>query len=195
MAYLEKARPRVLFLSFNDTDSWAHEGRYDRLLDAYAMSDRWLEELWTWLQAQPDYRGRTHLLITTDHGRGHDGDGWRHHGEKYPDAERVWMAFVSPKMAQRGEWRGGPAVKTSQIAATLASWSASTGTRITRAGKPMPLSAAPHSGPCLLGGVQCAASMDFEDPQAGARRPRGARCALRRAADAAAIRLRFRINE
>ena len=122
MAYLEKARPRVLFLSFNDTDSWAHEGRYDRLLDAYAMSDRWLEELWTWLQAQPDYRGRTHLLITTDHGRGHDADGWRHHGEKYPDAERVWMAFVSPKMAQRGEWRGGPAVTTNQIAATLASW-------------------------------------------------------------------------
>ena len=121
-AYLEKARPRVLFLSFNDTDSWAHEGRYDRVLDAYAMSDRWLEELWTWLQAQPDYRGRTHLLITTDHGRGHDADGWRHHGEKYPDAERVWMAFVTPKMVQRGEWRGGPAVSTSQIAATLASW-------------------------------------------------------------------------
>ena len=33
---LEQARPRVLYLSFNDTDSWAHEGRYDRLLDAYA---------------------------------------------------------------------------------------------------------------------------------------------------------------
>ena len=85
-------------------------------------SDRWLEQLWTWLQAQPDYRGRTHVLITTDHGRGHDADGWRHHGEKYPDAERVWMAFVSPKMAQRGEWRGGPPLSTNQIAATLASW-------------------------------------------------------------------------
>jgi hypothetical protein len=122
MGYLEKARPRVLFLSFNDTDSWAHEGRYDRVLDAYATSDRWLEELWNWLQAQPDYRGRTHLLITTDHGRGHDAEGWRHHGEKDPAAERVWMAFVSPRMSQRGEWRGGPAVSTNQIAATLASW-------------------------------------------------------------------------
>ena len=49
-AYLEQARPRVLFLSFNDTDSWAHEGRYDRVLDAYAASDRWLEQLWRWLQ-------------------------------------------------------------------------------------------------------------------------------------------------
>jgi hypothetical protein len=122
MGYLQHARPRVLFLSFNDTDSWAHEGRYDRTLDAYARSDRQLEQLWTWLQSQPDYRGRTHLLITTDHGRGHDADGWRHHGEKYPDAERVWIAFVSPAMAQRGEWRGGAPLSTNQIAATLASW-------------------------------------------------------------------------
>ena len=122
MAYLEKERPRVLYLSFNDTDSWAHEGRYDRLLDAYVASDRWLEQLWTWLQAQPDYRGRTHLLITTDHGRGHTGDGWRSHGEKYLEADRVWIAFASPKMAQRGEWKGGPPLSTNQIAATLASW-------------------------------------------------------------------------
>lgn len=121
-AYLEQQRPRVLYLSFNDTDSWAHEGRYDRLLDAYAATDRWLEQLWTWLQAQPDYAGRTHILITTDHGRGHLADGWRHHGEKYPEAERTWMAFVTPKMAQRGEWRGGPALSTNQIAATVASW-------------------------------------------------------------------------
>lgn len=122
MAYLQHARPRVLYLAFNDTDSWAHEGRYDRTLEAYARSDRQLERLWTWLQAQPDYRGRTHLLLTTDHGRGGAPDGWRHHGEKYPVADRVWMAFVSPKMARRGEWRGGPALSTNQIAATLASW-------------------------------------------------------------------------
>ena len=122
MAHLAKARPRVLYLAFNDTDSWAHEGRYDRLLDAYTQSDRWLEQLWTWLQSQPDYRGRTHLLITTDHGRGSTGDGWRHHGEKYPEADRVWMAFVTPKMAQRGEWRGGAPVSTNQVAATIASW-------------------------------------------------------------------------
>ena len=31
------------------------------------------------------------------------------------------MAFVSPKTAKRGEWRGAPPVSTSQVAATLAS--------------------------------------------------------------------------
>ena len=32
------------------------------------------------------------------------------------------MAFVSPKMAQRGEWKNAPPISTSQAAATLASW-------------------------------------------------------------------------
>ncbi|MEO5822935.1 MAG: alkaline phosphatase family protein, partial [Vicinamibacteraceae bacterium] len=96
MAYLESARPRILYVALDETDDWAHDGRYDRLLDAYSRTDRWLERLWTWLQAQPDYRGRTHLLITTDHGRGHTPEGWRHHGEKYPEAQGVWMAFVTP---------------------------------------------------------------------------------------------------
>lgn len=122
MRYLEQARPRVLFLSFNDTDSWAHEGRYDRLLDAYVRSDGYLKELWTWLQSQPDYRGRTHILITTDHGRGDTPADWRHHGDKYPGAEHTWIALVSPKLSQRGEWKGGDPLSTSQVAATIASW-------------------------------------------------------------------------
>ena len=122
MAYLETARPRVLYIAFDETDDWAHDGRYDKVLDTYVRTDGYLRELWTWLQAQPDYRGRTHLLITTDHGRGATAADWRHHGDKSPGAEHVWMAFVTPKMAQRGEWRDAPPVSTSQIAATLASW-------------------------------------------------------------------------
>jgi len=122
MGYLDKARPRVLYIAFDETDDWSHDGRYDRLLAAYERIDGYLRELWTWLQAQPEYRGRTHLLITTDHGRGATAADWRHHGDKYPGAEFTWMAFVSPKMTQRGEWRNAPPISTSQAAATLASW-------------------------------------------------------------------------
>ena len=122
MQHLASARPRVLYLAFDETDDWAHDGRYDRLLDAYARTDGYLRTLWTWLQNEPDYRGRTHLLITTDHGRGRTPQDWRSHGAKVEGAEDVWMAFVSPRMARRGAWRGGPELTTSQAAATLASW-------------------------------------------------------------------------
>ena len=60
----------MLYIAFDETDDWAHDGRYDPVLDAYARIDDYLRELWTWLQSQPDYKGRTHLLVTTDHGRG-----------------------------------------------------------------------------------------------------------------------------
>jgi hypothetical protein len=122
MRHFASARPRVVYLAFDETDDWAHDGRYDRLLDAYARTDRYLEQLWTWLQAQPDYRGRTHLLITTDHGRGHTAADWRDHGAKIAGADQVWMAFASPQMKQRGEWRGHAPITTSQIAATVARW-------------------------------------------------------------------------
>lgn len=122
MAHFEAARPRVVYLAFDETDDWAHDGRYDRLLDAYARTDRYLEELWTWLQNQPDYRGRTHLLLTTDHGRGRTESDWRDHGAKVAGADAVWIAFVSPRMTARGEWRNHPPLTTSQIAATLAGW-------------------------------------------------------------------------
>lgn len=121
-AYLETVRPRVVYVAFDETDDWAHDGRYDRVLDAYARTDRYLEQLWSWIQGQDDYRGRTHLLITTDHGRGRTTADWRDHGAKIPGAEDVWIAFASPRMPQRGEWRGGAALSTNQIAATVAGW-------------------------------------------------------------------------
>jgi len=123
MAHLDTFRPQVLYLALGETDDWAHDGRYDLVLDAFARTDDILRTLWTWLQSQPEYRGRTSILITTDHGRGRGADGWRHHGEKHAGSDETWMAFVSPHMSARGEWRADAApVETRQVAATLLRW-------------------------------------------------------------------------
>ena len=122
LAHLAVHKSRVLYLALGETDDWAHDGRYDRVLDAFARSDDILKEVWTWLQAQPEYRGRTSLLITTDHGRGRGAEGWRHHGEKYAGSGETWMAFISPRMTARGEWRDHPVVEARQVAATLLQW-------------------------------------------------------------------------
>lgn len=122
MTHLATHRPRVLYLALGETDDWAHDGRYDRVLEAYARSDAYLARLWSWLEAQPDYIGRTHILITTDHGRGRTAKDWRNHGAQIQGADDVWMAFASPAMTRRGEWRAHSPLSTSQIAATLASW-------------------------------------------------------------------------
>jgi hypothetical protein len=122
MDHLARHRPRVLYLALGETDDWAHDGRYDRVLETYGRTDRFIKELWEWLQAQPDYRDRTSLLITTDHGRGRTPSDWRDHGEKVKQAGETWMAFVSPNWSRRGEWRGHAPITASQAAATLIAW-------------------------------------------------------------------------
>lgn len=122
MDHVTRERPRMLYLALGETDDWAHDGRYDRVLETYARTDAYLRELWTWLQSDPEYRGRTHLVISTDHGRGHTPADWRSHGAKVDGAQDVWIAIASPSFAKRGEWRDHPALHTSQIAATLAGW-------------------------------------------------------------------------
>lgn len=122
MDHLRRERPRVVYLAFGETDDWAHDGRYDRVLETYERTDSYLKDLWTWIQADPEYRDRTHILITTDHGRGRTVADWRNHGAKVEGAQHVWMAFVSPAMKARGEWRDHPPLATNQIAATLAGW-------------------------------------------------------------------------
>jgi hypothetical protein len=122
MSHLAQARPVALYLALGETDDWAHDGRYDRVLEAFERSDAYLAELWKWVQADPEYRGRTHLLITTDHGRGRTIQDWRNHGAKVEGAQDVWIALVSPAMKPRGEWRGHAPLRTNQVAATLAAW-------------------------------------------------------------------------
>ncbi len=72
--------------------------------------------------SQPEYRGRTHLLITTDHGRGRTIKDWKDHGKDVVGASETWMAFVSPSMSRHGEWSTHPPILNAQAAATLIQW-------------------------------------------------------------------------
>ncbi|PYR03304.1 MAG: hypothetical protein DMF97_02305 [Acidobacteria bacterium] len=120
MAHLKRFKPRVLYLAFNETDDWAHDGRYDRVLDALHATDGYLRELWTVLQQDAAYRDRTTVVITADHARGNTTADWRDHGSKIAGAEQIWMAFAGPDWPRRGEWRDSATIYQNQVAATLA---------------------------------------------------------------------------
>jgi arylsulfatase A-like enzyme len=75
--------------------------------------------LWTWLQSQDEYRDKTTILITTDHGRGNTPADWGTHGAKIEGAQYTWLAAIGPDFPKRGEWRDTPAVHPNQIAATM----------------------------------------------------------------------------
>lgn len=120
MRYLEAQRPRVLFIGYGETDEWAHAGRYDRYLRAARRVDGFLAELWSAVQQHPEYRDRTTLIVTTDHGRGRTVQDWSRHGRDVVGAEEMWLAIVGPDTPPLGERRNAAPVMQAQIAATLA---------------------------------------------------------------------------
>jgi hypothetical protein len=120
LAHLQTARPRVLYLAFDETDDWAHLKRYDLVLDALHRSDAQLEQLWTWLQSDPQYRGTTTLVLTVDHGRGRTAADWTDHGAKVDGAQETWLGCFGPTVRARGEMTAGEPLYLKQVAGTVA---------------------------------------------------------------------------
>lgn len=116
---LDARKPRVLWLTFGETDEWAHSGDYARYLDATRRTDAFLARLWQALQARPEYRDRTTLLVSTDHGRG-NGPRWTDHGKDVDGAEQIWIAALGPDTHASGERADVGELTQGQIAATLA---------------------------------------------------------------------------
>jgi hypothetical protein len=120
MDYLQRVHPRILYIAFDETDDWAHDGRYDLVLQALHRSDGYLKELWEALQADPQYRDKTTVIVTTDHGRGRTARDWRKHGKDVAGADEIWVAVISPDSPRRGVWRDRAPLFQNQIAATIA---------------------------------------------------------------------------
>lgn len=118
--YLLAERPRVLYIALGETDDWAHVRRYDRYLEAARQGDGFLQDLWETLQGLPEYRDRTTLIVTTDHGRGAGSSDWTDHGRDVVDAEYVWAAVMGPDTPALGSRDNVRDARQGQIAATLA---------------------------------------------------------------------------
>jgi hypothetical protein len=118
--HLKSHRPRVLFVGFGDTDSWAHMGRYDALLETAHSFDSYVEQLWTRMQTLPEYKDSTTFIITADHGRGSGPVEWKDHGVKEKGSENIWIAVIGPDTPARGERHNTPTVIQAQIASTIA---------------------------------------------------------------------------
>ena len=119
LEYVRTHRPRVLYVMLGETDEWAHGRRYDLYLDAAVRNDRFVQRLWETAQSIPQYKNRTAIVVTTDHGRGDTPKDWTDHGQKVPAADRIWMAVMGPGVPPLGV-RSGASVTQSQVAATLA---------------------------------------------------------------------------
>jgi hypothetical protein len=140
LSALRNRSPRVLFVSYGETDDFAHDGHYDQYILAAHRTDRFISELWDTVQSLEQYRDKTALFITVDHGRGEVPlESWQHHASalavqnymqslaRYENgvagSENIWMAAMGAGIPSRGLLAAGDdaCLTADRIASTVLS--------------------------------------------------------------------------
>lgn len=111
--------PKVMWISFGDTDEWAHSRNYNLYLDATNYTDAFIRDLYEACESDRFYRGKTTYIITCDHGRGF-GKDWSDHGSRTKGSEATWFMAFGKGVQPLGETVNNGPFYTKQFAATIA---------------------------------------------------------------------------
>ncbi|NOT76225.1 MAG: sulfatase-like hydrolase/transferase [Cyclobacteriaceae bacterium] len=118
--YLKKNKPKVMYFSFDETDDFAHGGEYGAYLNSARNTDGFIAELWKYIQSDTQYKNKTTLIITCDHGRGANAEEWKSHGSDIKGSDQMWLAVIGPDTVAKGELINDGQVYQNQIAKTMA---------------------------------------------------------------------------
>jgi hypothetical protein len=96
---MRRLAPSLLWITLHDIDI-AHSGAYSLYIEGIQRTDRLCAEIWRTIQSEPEYAGRTTLLILPDFGRDSDtdpgGNGFQHHRTGDALSRTTWMIGMGP---------------------------------------------------------------------------------------------------
>src|SRR5579884_780520 len=91
---MRQVAPSLLWVTLHDIDV-AHAGAYSLYVEGIRRTDRLCSELWKMIQSEPEYAGKTTLLILPDFGRDSDddagGNGFQHHRTGDALSRTTWL--------------------------------------------------------------------------------------------------------
>lgn len=134
LKYLERRRPRFMFVSLGDTDEYGHQANRAGYMAALKRFDGFVGQLADELRRLEEVGRRTLLVVTTDHGR---ADDFSKHGGAHPESARVWLIASGTAIQARGDIPSPKPRRLRDVAPTL----------LLAAGEP---SSASHDGEPLL---------------------------------------------
>lgn len=95
---LTRYKPNLVLINFMEPDGFAHAANWPFYIRGITRDDRYVMQLYEFLQKSKDYRNTTTLLITNDHGRHLDGidTGWVDHGDACQGCRHISLLAVGP---------------------------------------------------------------------------------------------------
>lgn len=96
---MRQVAPSLLWITMHDIDI-AHAGTYSLYVEGIRRTDRLCTEVWKMIESEPEYAGKTTLLVLPDFGRDADGDpggnGFQHHRTGDPLSRTTWLMALGP---------------------------------------------------------------------------------------------------
>lgn len=100
---VRQVAPSFLWITMHDIDV-AHSGAYSLYIEGIRRTDRLCGELWKILESEPEYSGKTALLVLPDFGRDADddagGNGFQHHRTGDIVARTTWLMAIGPHIRE-----------------------------------------------------------------------------------------------
>jgi len=100
---MKQLAPSLLWVTLHDIDV-AHAGAYSLYIEGIRRTDRLCAELWKLVQSEPEYAGKTTLLILPDFGRDADedagGNGFQHHRTGDALSRTTWLMALGPSIRE-----------------------------------------------------------------------------------------------
>jgi hypothetical protein len=112
--------PRLVLISFREPDYSAHQANWQVYIDGIKNTDKYVYQIWDFIEKDSFYKGTTALFITNDHGRHLDNvqDGYISHGDTCDGCKHVSLLAFGPDFSK------GEIIKTNRelidIPATIA---------------------------------------------------------------------------
>lgn len=98
IAYLKKHQPNLALIHFKGPDHHGHNNDWIGYLNSITETDQYVNDLWNYLQKDPNYQNITTLFVTNDHGRHLDNvrDGFKSHGDYCEGCLHINLLAIGP---------------------------------------------------------------------------------------------------
>lgn len=90
-------QPNLVMINLKDVDVYGHENDWENYQNAIKKTDEQINEVWHFIQSSANYKNKTTLIVTNDHGRHSDEfGGFRHHGDACIGCKHIEFLAIGP---------------------------------------------------------------------------------------------------
>lgn len=89
--------PKLIMVNLKEVDAAGHNNDWNGYISAIKSTDVQIKEIWDFIQSSNDYKNKTALIVTNDHGRHDDNHGgFQNHGDQCGGCESIEFLALGP---------------------------------------------------------------------------------------------------